>query len=87
MNQKTLEDIMWSDRVLEELSLYNLVNFYEKELHAILAGERVGDVFTTSNNRKTLIKYGILSYDYGEAGKRTFIPEKVRRILEEESLE
>jgi len=87
MTQKTLEELFFSDRVLEELSLYNLIHFYEDELLEILAGERVGDVFTTSNKRKTLIKYGILSYDYGEAGKRTFIPEKVRRILEDESLE
>lgn len=78
---------MWSDRVLEELSLYNLVHFYEDELQEILAGERVGNVFTTSNERSRLIKHGVLDYGYDAAGRRTYITDEVKHILEKESLE
>ena len=87
MKQRTLEEIMLSDRVLEELSLYNLVHFYEEELQAVLDGGRVGDIFTTSNERSRLIKHGVLDYGYDTAGRRTYITDKVKHILEGRSLE
>lgn len=81
--QKTLEEALYSDEALEYASLANLVHFYEEELLEIQAGKRVREVFTTSNERSRLIKHGVLNYGYDAAGRRTYITDVVKRLLEE----
>lgn len=81
--QKTLEEVIYSNESLEYWSLLNNVHFYQQKLQEILSGKEVKEVFPTSNERSRLIKHGVLDYGYGPAGRKTFITEQAKRLLEE----
>ena len=87
MTQKTLEEIIYSNPVLEELTFHNILYFRREELNRIMNGESAVDVIPESNQRSKLLRDGVLMAVYVRGGKRIQVtPRAVRgmEVLEDE---
>jgi hypothetical protein len=73
-----------SDRTiisLERQSIINAIFFYKEELLKIDEGEKATDHFN-ERQRKSLVKQGILSRNYGHGGCRLELTSQTKQIIQ-----
>lgn len=84
MKQRSLEEAIYCQKGLEEISMYNTVMFYRRELEKIQGGTSATELFTT-NQRQRLNRQGVFTTIHeGGAGRKTIITEETKWYLERE---
>jgi len=78
-----LEETGYTERYLDEMSFYNIVQFYRDELQQLAEGGDPITIFSCRHERVKLIHKGVLGMTYKRAGRHIFIPERTRRYMEE----
>ncbi len=73
---------MISEKVapVEQQSIINIVLFYREELLKIDRGEKATDHFN-ERQRRSLVKQGILTRNYGHGGCRLELSKRTRQII------
>lgn len=82
---KTVNDIMddyYQGKLLEEWTYENIVlHIRRDELMRIINGENAVNVIPVSNQRRKLIRDGVLVYLYGANGKYVTVTDRARGLL------
>lgn len=84
VKQRTLEEAIYCQRALEDISMSNVVHFYREEFKQILEGVPASELFTT-NARRRMLKNGVLDTVHeGGSGRKTIITDEALWFLEKE---
>ena len=84
--QVNLDNITYSNTILDEMNFYNLVHYMKPELKQILKGDNAKQVIPGDRLRRNLVKEGILVLRHMGGGKQIWVSGRVKRILEEEEV-